>query len=84
LPILAISSENKLKNTFKPKILLLRYFKQIGNIILITYSVQAIRSIMIQITTLSEILQPMVTLAASAIILYTIGILLYKRSAEKE
>lgn len=84
MPIFAISSENKLTNTFKSKILLLRYFKQIGNIIPITCAVQAIRSIMIQIATLSEIFQQMVTLVFSAIILYALGILLYKRWAEKE
>jgi len=48
------------------------------------YAVQTIRNIMIQNAALSDLLQPITTLVGSAIILYAIGILLYKRWIEKE
>ncbi len=48
------------------------------------YAVQAIRNIMIQNATPSDLLQPITTLVGSAIILHAIGILLYKRWIEKE
>jgi len=49
-----------------------------------TYAVQAIRSIMLQNAALTDILQPIATLVVSALILYAVGILLYKRWVEKE
>lgn len=60
------------------------YLQQIGNIIPMTYAVQSIRNIMIKNAMLNNLLQPIATLVVSAIILYVIGILLYKRWVEKE
>jgi ABC-2 type transport system permease protein len=67
-----------------PEEFLPTYIQQIGNVIPMTYAVQAIRSIMIQNAVLSDLLQPISTLVISAVILYAIGILLYKRWVEKE
>lgn len=67
-----------------PQEFLPTYLQQIGDIIPMTYAVQAIRNIMIQNAVLTDLLQPMTTLVGSAIILYAIGILLYKRWVEKE
>ncbi|HDD70416.1 MAG TPA: ABC transporter permease [Candidatus Bathyarchaeota archaeon] len=60
------------------------YLQQIGNFIPMTYAVQAVRKVMIQDAVLNDIIQPIITLAVSAIILYAIGVLLYKRWVEKE
>jgi ABC-type multidrug transport system permease subunit len=49
-----------------------------------TYAVQAVRRIMIQNAVLDDIIQPAITLALSAIILYVVGVLLYKRWVQKE
>jgi ABC-2 type transport system permease protein len=59
------------------------YLQQIGRIIPMTYAAQAIRDIMVRNATLSDLLLPMTTLTFTAIILYGIGILLYKRWVEK-
>ncbi len=60
------------------------YLQQIGNFIPMTYAVQAVRKVMIQDAVLNDIIQPIITLAVSAIILYIVGVLLYKRWVEKE
>ncbi|MDI6690666.1 MAG: ABC transporter permease [Candidatus Bathyarchaeota archaeon] len=60
------------------------YLQQIGQVIPMTYAAQAIRDVMVRNVTLSGILQPMITLAISAFILYAVGVLLYKRWVEKE
>jgi len=59
------------------------YLQQIGRVIPMTYAAQAIRSIMISNATLSNLLMPMTTLAVTALVLYGIGVLLYKRWVEK-
>jgi len=60
------------------------YMQQIGRFIPMTYAAQALRDIMIRNVMLSDILQPMTTLAVSAIILYGVGVFLYKKWVEKE
>ncbi|MDI6904429.1 MAG: ABC transporter permease [Candidatus Bathyarchaeia archaeon] len=60
------------------------YLQQVGRAIPMTYAAQAVRDIMIRNAMLSDILQPMVVLIISAIILYAVGVLLYKRWVEKE
>lgn len=67
-----------------PQEFLPTYIQQIGNVIPMTYAVQAIRSIMLQNATVTDILQPIAMLVVSALILYAVGILLYKRWVEKE
>ena len=59
------------------------YMQQIGRVIPMTYAAQAIRDIMIRNATLSDLFLPMITLAISALILYGVGVLLYKRWVEK-
>lgn len=59
------------------------YMQQIGRVIPITYAAQAIRDIMVRNATLNDIFLPIATLTISAVILYLIGILLYKRWVEK-
>jgi hypothetical protein len=48
-----------------------------------TYAAQALRDIMIRNATLTDLLLPMATLTAAAVILYGVGVLLYKRWVEK-
>jgi len=60
------------------------YLQQISNFIPMTYAAQAVRAIMIQNATLNSIFQPLITLIFSALALYLVGILLYKRWVEKE
>jgi len=60
------------------------YMQQIGRVIPMTYAAQAIRDIMIRNITINDLFLPLMTLVASAIILYSIGVLLYKRWVEKE
>jgi len=60
------------------------YLQQIGRFIPMTYAAQALRDIMIRNATLSELLLPIGTLTITALILYAVGILLYKRWVEKE
>jgi len=60
------------------------YLQQVGNFIPMTYAVHAIRKIMIQDAVLNDMIQPVLILASSAVILYVIGVLLYKRWVEKE
>jgi ABC-2 type transport system permease protein len=60
------------------------YLQQIGRIVPMTYAAQALRDIMLRNVTLNDLFQPMITLAASAIVLYAIGILLYRKWVEKE
>ena len=59
------------------------YMQQIGRVIPMTYAAQALRDIMIRNATLSDLLLPFATLAGAAIILYIIGVVLYKRWVEK-
>jgi len=59
------------------------YMQQIGRLIPMTYAAQAIRDVMIRNATLKDLFQPMVTLTFSALILYGVGVLLYKRWVEK-
>ena len=59
------------------------YMQQIGRVIPMTYAAQALRDIMIRNATLADLLLPMATLAATAAILYGVGVLLYKRWVEK-
>ena len=59
------------------------YMQQIGRVIPMTYAAQALRDIMIRNATLNDLLVPIATLAISSVILYGIGILLYKRWVEK-
>jgi len=59
------------------------YMQQIGRIIPMTYAAQAIKDIMIRKATLTDIMLPITTLIISAIILYMIGVMLYKRWVEK-
>jgi len=60
------------------------YLQQVGSIIPMTYAAQAIRSVMIRNAMLSDLVYPIITLVASAVVLYVIGVLLYKRWVEKE
>ena len=59
------------------------YLQQIGRVIPMTYAAQAIRDIMVRNATLGEIALPLTTLTISAIVLYVIGVLLYRRWVEK-
>lgn len=59
------------------------YLQQIGRVIPMTYAAQAIRDIMVRNATLGEIALPLTTLTISAIVLYGIGVLLYRRWVEK-
>jgi ABC-2 type transport system permease protein len=59
------------------------YMQQIGQVIPMTYAAQALRNIMIQNATANDLLLPIVTLMVSAAILYSIGVVLYKRWVEK-
>jgi ABC-2 type transport system permease protein len=59
------------------------YMQQIGRVIPMTYAAQALRDIMIRNVTFSDLLLSFATLAAAAIILYMVGVLLYKRWVEK-
>jgi ABC-2 type transport system permease protein len=59
------------------------YMQQIGRVIPMTYAAQALRDIMIRNATLNDLLLPFATLAGAAIILYMVGVLLYKRWVEK-
>jgi ABC-2 type transport system permease protein len=59
------------------------YLQQIGHFIPMTYAAQALRDIMIRNATLSDLFIPIATLAFAAIILYGVGVLLYKRWVEK-
>jgi ABC-2 type transport system permease protein len=59
------------------------YLQQIGRVVPMTYAAQAIRDIMVRNATLGDIMLPITTLILSTIILYGIGILLYKRWVEK-
>ena len=59
------------------------YMQQIGRVIPMTYAAQALRDIMIRNATLNNLILPMLTLTISALILYAIGVLLYKRWVEK-
>jgi ABC-2 type transport system permease protein len=60
------------------------YLQQAGRLIPMTYAAQALRDIMIRNVTLNDLLLPMATLAAAAVILYGVGVLLYRRWVEKE
>jgi ABC-2 type transport system permease protein len=60
------------------------YLQQFGRFIPMTYAAQALRDIMIRNATVSDLLLPIGTLAIAAVILYAVGILLYKRWVEKE
>lgn len=59
------------------------YLQQIGKVIPMTYAAQALRDIMIRNATLNDLLLPITTLTVSAVILYGVGVLLYRRWVEK-
>jgi ABC-2 type transport system permease protein len=59
------------------------FMQQIGRFIPMTYAAQALRDIMIRNVTFSDLLLPLVTLTVSALILYFIGVLMYRRWVEK-
>jgi ABC-2 type transport system permease protein len=59
------------------------YMQQIGRVIPMTYAAQALRDIMIRNATLADLVLPMITLTVSALILYGIGVILYRRWVEK-
>ncbi|NWF87576.1 ABC transporter permease [Candidatus Bathyarchaeota archaeon] len=59
------------------------YMQQIGRVIPMTYAAQALRDIMIRNATLADLALPILTLTISALILYGIGVILYKRWVEK-
>ena len=60
------------------------YLHQVGRIVAMTYAAQAVRDMMVRNVTLNDLLQPLITLVASATILYVVGIFLYRRWVEKE
>jgi ABC-2 type transport system permease protein len=60
------------------------YLQQFGRFIPMTYAAQALRDIMIRNATVSDLLLPIGTLIIAAIVLYAVGIVLYKRWVEKE
>ena len=59
------------------------YLQQFGRIIPMTYAAQALRDIMIRNATLEDLLLPIATLTFTAVILYAVGVLLYRRWVEK-
>jgi ABC-2 type transport system permease protein len=59
------------------------YMQQIGRVIPMTYAAQAIRDVMIRNATLSDLLVPFATLTLAAVVLYGIGVILYRRWVEK-
>jgi len=59
------------------------FMQQMGRLIPMTYAAQALRDIMIRNATISDLIMPMATLAFSAVILYAVGVLLYRRWVEK-
>lgn len=59
------------------------YMQQIGRVIPMTYAAQALRDIMIRNVTASDLVVPMATLTISALILFGIGVVLYRRWVEK-
>ncbi|MBX5329299.1 MAG: ABC transporter permease [Candidatus Bathyarchaeota archaeon] len=60
------------------------YLQQIGQFIPMTYAAQALRNIMIRNAVLADLTFTIAMLSLSAIALYVVGILLYKRWVEKE
>lgn len=59
------------------------YLQQVGKVIPMTYAAQAIRDVMVRNAALNDIFLPIITLTFSAIILYAVGVALYKRWVEK-
>jgi len=59
------------------------YMQQIGQVIPMTYAAQSIRNVMIRNATINDLMFPLVTLAFSAVILYGVGVLLYRKWVEK-
>jgi ABC-2 type transport system permease protein len=60
-----------------------QFMQQIGKVIPMTYAAQALRDIMIRNATFNDLLLKLATLAVSAVILYFVGVLLYRRWVEK-
>jgi ABC-2 type transport system permease protein len=60
------------------------YLQQIGRIVPMTYAAQALRDVMLRNIKLEGLIQPIITLATSAIVLYAVGIILYRKWVEKE
>lgn len=60
------------------------YLQQVGKFIPMTYAAQAVRDVMIRNVSLSDLLQPLATLSISALIIFVIGIFLYRRWVQKE
>lgn len=59
------------------------YMQQIGQVIPMTYAAQSIRNVMIRNATLNDLIFPLATLAVSAVILYGVGVFLYRKWVEK-
>jgi len=59
------------------------YMQQIGQVIPMTYAAQSIRNVMIRNATINDLAFPLATLAVSAVILYGVGVLLYRKWVEK-
>ncbi len=59
------------------------YMQEIGKVIPMTYASRALRDIMIRDATLTDLTIPLAALSASAVILYAIGALLYRRWVER-
>ncbi len=59
------------------------YLQQIGRFIPMTYAAQALRDIMIRNATITDLLAPITTLSVTAVVLYAVGVLLYRRWVEK-
>jgi len=59
------------------------FMQQIGRVIPMTYAAQALRDIMIRNATFSDLLLPLATLTLSAVVLYFVGVLMYRRWVER-
>ena len=59
------------------------YLQQIGRFIPVTYAAQALRDVMIRNATLTGLFFPLITLAGSAVALYAVGVVLYRKWVEK-
>jgi ABC-2 type transport system permease protein len=60
------------------------YLQLIGKVIPMTYAADIMRDVMLKDVGLAEVLPTMTLLLISAVVLYSLGILLYKRWVEKE
>jgi ABC-2 type transport system permease protein len=60
------------------------YLEQVDKIIPMTYADQSVKDVMLRNAVLADVLQHLLTLAVSAIIVYVVGVILYRRCVEKE